>query len=75
MEWETAYDSKPASDWALPQLEKKGRGLYKDLVKWQHCFRDNCSVHRWEKMDTGYFPQIVGKDGVLSKQDETYRKR
>ena len=26
-------------------------------------------------MDAGYYPQIVGKDGVLSKRDETHRKR
>ena len=25
-------------------------------------------------MDAGYYPRIVGKDGVLSKRDETYRK-
>ena len=53
---------------------KKERRPYKDLVKWQHCFRDNCSVHRWEKVDAGYYHRIVGKDGVLSKRDETYRK-
>ena len=26
-------------------------------------------------MDAGYYPRIVGKDGVLSKRDETHRKR
>ena len=26
-------------------------------------------------MDAGYHPRIVGKDGVLSKRDETHRKR
>ena len=26
-------------------------------------------------MDAGYYPLIVGKDGVLSKRDETHRKR
>ena len=75
MEWETAYDAEPGSDWAPPQPAKKERRPHKDLVKWQHCFRDNCSVHRWEKVDAGYYLQIVGKDGVLSKQDETHRKR
>ena len=25
-------------------------------------------------MDAGYYPRIVGKDGVLSKRDETHRK-
>ena len=45
------------------------------MVKWQHCFRDNCSVHRWEKVDAGYYPRIVGNDGALSKRDETHRKR
>ena len=25
-------------------------------------------------MDARYYPRIVGKDGVLSKRDETYRK-
>ena len=75
MEWETTYDAEPGSDWAPPQPAKKERQPDKDLVKWQHCFRDNCSVHRWEKVDTGYYPRIVGKEGVLSKRDEIYRKR
>ena len=26
-------------------------------------------------MDTGYDPRVVGEDGVLSKRDETHRKR
>ena len=26
-------------------------------------------------MDAGYYPRIVGKDGVLSKRDATHRKR
>ena len=75
MEWETAYDAEPGSDWAPPPPAKKERRPHKDLVKWQHCFRDNCSVHRWEKVDAGYYPRIVGKDGVLSKRDETHHKR
>ena len=75
MEWETAYDAEPGSDWAPPPPAKKERRPHKDLVKWQHCFRDNCSVHRWEKVDAGYYPRIVGSDGVLSKRDETHRKR
>ena len=75
MEWETAYDAEPRSDWAPPQPAKKERRPYKDLVKWQHCFRDNCSIHRWEKVDAGYYPRIVGKDGVFSKRDKTHRKR
>ena len=45
------------------------------MVKWQHCFRDNCSVHRWEKVDAGYYPRIVGEDGALSARDKTHRKR
>ena len=75
MEWETAYDAEPGSDWAPSTPAKKERRAHKDLVKWQHYFRDNCSVHRWEKVDTGYYPRIVGKDRVLSKRDETHRKR
>ena len=75
MEWETSYDAEPGSDWAAPAPAKKERRAHKDLVKWQQCFRDNCSVHRWEKVDAGYYPRIVGKDGVLSKRDETHRKR
>ena len=75
MEWEITYDAEPGSDWAPPQLAKKERWPHKDLVKWQHCFRDNCSVHHWEKVDAGYYPRIVGKDGVLSKRDETHHKR
>ena len=75
MEWETAYDAEPGSDWAPPAPARKERRAYKDLVKWQHCFRDNCSVHSWEKVDAGYYPRIVGKDGALSKRDETHRKR
>ena len=74
MEWETAYDAKPGTDWAPPTPAKKGREAYKDLVKWQHCFRDNRSVHHWEKVDAGYYPRIVGKAGVLSKRDATHRK-
>ena len=75
MEWETVYDAEPGSDWAPPAPAKKERWAHKDLVKWQHCFSDNCSVHRWEKVDAGYYPRIVGKDGVLSKRDDTHRKR
>ena len=75
MEWETAYDAEPGSDWAPPASAKKEKRAHKDLVKWQHCFRDNCSVYRWEKVDAGYYPRIVGKDGVLSRQDETHNKR
>ena len=75
MEWETADDAEPGSNWAPPQPSKKKRRPHKDLVKWQHCFRDNCSVHRWVKLDAGYYPRIVRKDGVLSKRDETHRKR
>ena len=75
IEWETAYDAEPGIDWAPPAPAKKERRAHKDLVKWQHCIRDNCSVHRWEKVDAGYYPGIVGKDGVLSKWDETHRKR
>ena len=26
-------------------------------------------------VDAGYYPRIVGKDGILSKRDETHRKR
>ena len=74
MEWETAYDAEPGSDWASPPPAKKERRPHKDLVKWQHCFKGNCSVHRWEKVDAGYYPRIVGSDGVLSKRDETHRK-
>ena len=75
MDWETSYDAEPASDWAPPQPVKKERRPHKYLVKWQHCFRDNCSVYQWEKVDAGYYPQIVGKDDVLAKRDETHRKR
>ena len=75
MEWETAYDPKPESDWVPPRQAKKEIGAHKDLFKWQHCFRDNCSFYRWEKVDVGYYPRIVGKDGVLSRWDETHRKR
>ena len=78
MEWETSYDAEPESDWHTPpppQAARKERRPHKDLVKWQHCFRDNCSVHRWEKVDAGYYPWIVGEDGTLSKREQTHRKR
>ena len=75
MEWETAYDAEPGSYWAPPAPAKKERRALKDLVKWQHCFRDNCSVHRWEQVDARYYLQIVGKDRILSKRDETQLKR
>ena len=75
MEWETAYDAQPGRDWAPPAPAKKERKAHKDLVKWQHCISDNCSVHRWEKVDARYYPRIFGKDRVLSKRDETHRKR
>ena len=75
MEWETTYDAEPGSDWAPPPPAMKETRPHKDLVKWQPCFRDNCSVHRWEKVDAGYYPRIVGSDGVLSKRDETHCKR
>ena len=75
MEWETAYDAEPGGAWAPPQPAKKERRPHKDLVKWQHCFSDNCSFHRWKKVDARYYPRIVGKDRVLSKRDETHRKR
>ena len=57
MDWETSYDAEPGSDWAPPLPAKKERRLHKNLVKWQHCFRDNCSVHQWEKADAGYYPR------------------
>ena len=75
MEWVTAYDAEPGSDWAPPQPAKKERRPHKELVKWQHCVRDNYCVHRWEKVNARYYPQIVAKDRVLSKRDETHRKR
>ena len=78
MEWETSYDAEPGSDWATPPpppVARKERRPHKELVKWQHCFRDNCSVHCWEKVDAGYYPRIVGEDGTLSKRDLTHRKR
>ena len=75
MEWETACDAELGSNWAPPQPAKKERWPHKDLVKWQHCFRDNCSVHCWEKVDAGYYHRIVRKDRVLSKRDQTHRKR
>ena len=61
MEWETAYDAEPGSDWAPPAPAKKERRAHKDLVKWQHCFRDNCSVHGWDKLDAGY----ISKNNTL----------
>ena len=75
MGWETTYDAEPGNDWAPPAPAKKERRAHKDLVKWQHCFRDNCSVHRWEKVDAGYYPRTVGKDRVLSRWDQTHPKR
>ena len=78
MEWETSYDEEPGSDWHTPPpppAARKERRPHKELVKWQHCFRDNCSVHRWEKADAGYYPRIVGDDGALSERDQTNRKR
>ena len=78
MEWETSYDAEPGSDWHTPPpppAAKKERRPHKELVKWQHCFRDNCSVHRWEKVEAGYYPRIVGDDGALSKRGQTHRKR
>ena len=75
MEWETAYDAEPESDRAPPRQATKEIEAYKALFKWQHCFRDNCSFYRWKKVDVRYYPRIVGKDGVLSRQDETYRNR
>ena len=74
MEWGTAYDAEPRSDWAPPLPTRKNRRPHKNLGKWQQCFRDNCSVHRWEKVDAGYDSRIVGSDGVLSKRDESHRK-
>ena len=78
MEWETSYDAEPGSDWHTPPpppAARKERRPHKDMVKWQHCFRDNCSAHRWEKVDAGYYPRIVGEDGALSARDKTHRKR
>ena len=78
LEWETSYDAESGSHWHTPpplQVARKERRPHKDLVKWQHCFRDNCSVHRWQKVEAGYYPWIVGDDGTLSKRDQTYRKR
>ena len=74
MDWETSYDAERGRDWAPRQPAKKERPTHKDLVKWQNCFRDNCSAHRWEKVDAKYYLWIVGKDGVLSKRDMTHRK-
>ena len=70
MEEQTAYDAEPGSDWAPPAPATKERRAHKDLVKWQYCSGDNCRVRCWEKVEAGYYPRIVGKEGVLSKGDE-----
>ena len=54
MDWGISYDADPRSEWGSPPPAKQLRHHYKDLVKWQHCARDNCSVHRQEKVDTEY---------------------
>ena len=69
IEWETTYNAEPGSDWGPPPPAKMEKRPHKDLVKWQHCFRDNCRVHRREKVDAGYYSGIVGSEGVLSRRD------
>ena len=32
-------------------------------------------MDRWEKVDAGYYPRIMGDDGALSKRDQTHRTR
>ena len=32
-------------------------------------------MHRWEKVDTGYYSRMVGDDGALSKRDQTHQKQ
>ena len=38
-------------------------------------FGDNCSVHRCEMIDAGYYPRIVGDDRALSKMEQTHCKQ
>ena len=57
MEWEISYDAGPGSDWALPPPAKKERRPHKVLAMCQHYVRNNCRVHRWEKVDAGYYPE------------------
>ena len=75
-EWRQHMEDHPGEDWA-PQQHKarKSRRAHKDIVGWEHCFKDDCRDHRWEKVDAGYYPRQIGERGQLSRKDENQRRK
>ena len=66
----------PGEDWAPQQpTARKRRRAHKDIVGWEHCFKDDCRDHQWEKVDAGYYPRQIGERGQLSRKDEKQRRK
>jgi len=70
-------EANPGEDWAPQQQprQRKARRAHGDLTRWEHCFNDNCKEHRWEMVDTGYYPRQVGEKGELSKNDRREQRK
>jgi len=56
-DWRQEMEANPGEDWApqQPPRTKAGRAHH-EITSWEHCFNDNCSDHRWEKVDARYYP-------------------
>ena len=44
-------------------------------MEWEHCFKDTCNDHRWEKVDAGFYPRQIGERAPLSRKDQKLRKK
>jgi len=70
-------ETNPGEDWAPQQhpRQRRARRAHGGLTSRAHCFNDNCKEHRWEKVDTGYYPRQVGEKGELSKNEKREQKK
>jgi len=69
-------EANPGDDWATQQpRRRRARRAHHAITRWEHCFNDNCNEHRWEKVNTGYYPQQLGGKEELSKNDRQENKK
>ena len=69
-------EDHPGEDWVPQQhTARRSRRAHKDIVGWEHCFKDDCRDHGWEKVDAGYNPRQIGERGQLSPKDEKQRRK
>jgi len=56
-DWQQEMEAKPGEDWVPQQpRRRRARRAHNEITSWEHCFNHNCNEHRWEKVDTGYYP-------------------